>query len=146
LGEALQDLGAHAARNNQPLLYEPLNRYETNVFNRIGEACAFLRTLKTTSVKIVADLFHMNIEEASMVEAIAAAKEQIGHVHFADSNRRAAGYGHLAFEPIIRALQEIGYDGYLSAEVFPLPDPLSAARQTISSFKTLTGGDGRNDA
>ena len=37
LSTGLNDLGAHAAGHNVPLLYEPLNRYETNLFNRIGE-------------------------------------------------------------------------------------------------------------
>jgi sugar phosphate isomerase/epimerase len=97
LGEALQDLGAHAARNNQPLLYEPLNRYETNVFNRAAEGLRIFAHSRNDQRKNRRRPFHMNIEEASMVEAIAAAKEQIGHVHFADSNRRAAGYGHLGF-------------------------------------------------
>lgn len=146
LRDALHELGAHAALRDQPLLYEPLNRYETNVFNRVAETCAFLQTPHTHNVKILADLFHMNIEEPSIAEAIRAARGYIGHVHFADSNRRAMGCGHIAAEPIIRALQEIGYDGYLSAEVLPLPDTDSAARQTISSFKQLTTAPGVIDA
>jgi sugar phosphate isomerase/epimerase len=146
LRDALHELGAHAALRDQPLLYEPLNRYETNVFNRINDACAFLHTAQTHNVKILADLFHMNIEEPSIAEAIRTARGYIGHVHFADSNRRAMGCGHIAAGPIIRALQEIGYDGYLSAEVLPLPDPHSAARQTISSFKELTAATGMVDA
>ena len=59
----------------------------------------------------------------------------VGHVHFADSNRRAAGLGHTDFAPIMAALVEIGYTGYLSAEVLPLPDTDTAARQTIDSFR-----------
>ena len=41
-------------------------------------------------------------------------------------------------EPIIGALREIGYDDYLSAEIFPVPDSLAAARQTIESFRRFT--------
>ena len=64
----------------------------------------------------------------------------IGHVHFADSNRRAAGMGHTDFGPVVAALREIGYAGYLSAEVLPLPDPEAAAKQTIESFRWLVRG------
>ncbi|MES2692988.1 MAG: sugar phosphate isomerase/epimerase family protein, partial [Verrucomicrobiota bacterium] len=64
LGEALEDLGEHAKRHGVPLLYEPLNRYETNLFNRLGDTGAWLRTLRTQNVKVLADLFHMNIDEA----------------------------------------------------------------------------------
>ena len=46
----------------------------------------------------------------------------VGHVHFADSNRHAIGFGHTDMPPILRALADIGYSGYLSAEILPLPD------------------------
>jgi sugar phosphate isomerase/epimerase len=122
-----------------PLLLEPLNRYETNLINELGGALAFLETLQTRNIKLLCDLFHMNIEEESLAGSISMAKAHVGHVHFADSNRRAVGYGHTEIGPVVEALREIGYAGYLSAEVFPLPDPESAARQTIRSFQQHTG-------
>jgi sugar phosphate isomerase/epimerase len=138
LVEALYELGEHAASLGQPLLYEPLNRYETNLFNRIADTVAFLKTLKTTNVKILADLFHMNIEEANVAEALRAGAGFIGHVHFVDSNRRAVGMGHTDFAPMVAALREIGYTGYLSAEAFAVPDSQAVAEQTINSFRKLT--------
>jgi len=135
LAEALEDLGEHAAAHGQPFLYEFLNRYETNILNRVAPTVDFLRGLKTLGVKVLADLFHMNIEEADLAGAIRAGRDWIGHVHFADSNRQAIGLGHTRIEPIIAALREIGYEGYLSAEIFPLPDAATAARQTIESFR-----------
>jgi sugar phosphate isomerase/epimerase len=77
----------------------------------------------------------MNIEEASIADALRAAGDLVGHVHFADSNRRAAGMGHTDFAPIAAALQEIGYAGYAAAEIFPLPDPAAAAEQTVRAFR-----------
>jgi len=138
LAEALEDLGEHAAQHGQPFLYEFLNRYETNLFNRVAPTVDFLRQLGTRNVKILADLFHMNIEETDVAEAILAGRGWIGHVHFADSNRQAVGFGHTAMEPVVAALRTIGYDGFLSAEVLPLPLPLAAARQTIASFRRYT--------
>ena len=135
LAEALADLGAHAARHGVPLLYEPLNRYETNLFNRLGDTAAWLRSQKIANVRLLADLFHMNIEEADSAAALREAGECVGHVHFADSNRRAIGFGQTNVAPIIAALRAIGYAGYLSAEIFPLPDARSAAAQTIKAFK-----------
>jgi sugar phosphate isomerase/epimerase len=135
LAEGLEDLGEHAAKHGQPLLYEFLNRYETNLFNRVAPTVEFLRGLKTRGVKVLADLFHMNIEEADLAEALRAGRGWIGHVHFADSNRQAIGLGHTRLEPVVAALREIGYDGYLSAEIFPLPDAEMAARQTMESFR-----------
>ncbi len=135
LGEALDDLGEHAARHRVPLLYEPLNRYETNLFNRQGDSAAWLRTLRTRNVRLLCDLFHMAIEEADLAAALREAGPLVGHVHFADSNRRAIGFGHTAVAPIIEALRAIGYAGYLSAEILPLPDDTGAARQTMEAFR-----------
>ena len=138
LAEALHELGSRAARHGQVLLYEPLNRYETNLFNRQAEAAEFLRARGIAHVKLLCDLFHMNIEEADIAATLGACGELVGHVHWADSNRHAIGLGHTAPRPVIDALRGIGYSGYLSAEVFPLPTPFAAARQSIESFRTFT--------
>jgi len=135
LSESLLNLGLHAAKYDQILLYEPINRYETNLINRLGDGVELLTGLATTNVKLLADLYHMNIEEANPPAAIRAAGKFIGHVHFADSNRRAAGMGHTDFAPIITALRDVGYTGFLSAEILPLPDSHAAAKQTIDSFR-----------
>ena len=142
LGEALEDLGEHAAGHGVPLLYEPLNRYETNLFNRLGDTARYLRSLRTENVRILADLFHMNLEERDLAAALREAGPLVGHVHFADSNRQAIGLGHTAMAPVINALRELGYSGYLSAEILPLPDSLTAARQTIESFRRCLGSVG----
>ena len=120
-----------------PFIYEPLNRYETNLFNRLADAAAFLEVNDLKNVVLLADLFHMNIEERDVAAAILEVGRHIGHVHFADSNRQAIGFGHTDIAPIAAALLEIGYPGYLSAEILPLPDPEAAARQTISSIRSL---------
>jgi sugar phosphate isomerase/epimerase len=139
LSDALAGLGAHAEQYAVRLLYEPLNRYETNLANTLTQATELIASAASRSVKILADLYHMNIEEADLAAAIRAAGSHVGHVHFADSNRRAAGMGHTDFGPVVAALREIGYTGYLSAEVLPLPDSLAAARQTIESFRRHVG-------
>lgn len=136
LSDALNELGPYAAKHDVVLIYEPLNRYETNLITTVAEGVAYLKTLSTNNVKLLADLFHMNIEEANIAEALRAGEGFIGHVHFVDSNRRAAGLGHMSYEPIAAALKETGYDAYASVEAFPLPDPLTTARMTIEAFNT----------
>ncbi len=131
---ALQELGTAAERHGVPLIYEPLNRYETNLCNSLASGIRLLEGVPADQVVLLADLFHMNIEESNLAQAIRDAGHRIGHVHFVDSNRQAAGAGHLDFGPIAGALQDIGYAGYLSAEALPLPDSQTAARQTIEAF------------
>jgi len=134
LREALNELGPYAAKHGVPLIYEPLNRYETNLIKTVAHGVEFLKTLSTDNVKLLADLFHMNIEEADLAAAIRTGKGKIGHVHFVDSNRQATGLGHMDIAPIATALIETGYDGYLSAEAFPIPDSKTAAVKTIEVF------------
>lgn len=137
LVSGLRRCGERAAIHGLPFIYEPLNRYETNLFNRLGDAAKFLEHHALENVVLLADLFHMNIEERDLAVAIREAGRHIGHVHFADSNRQAMGFGHTDAKRVIAALREIHYSGYLSAEIFPLPDPETAARQTISSIRSL---------
>ena len=136
LAEALTDLGAHAARYGVPLLYEPLNRYETNLLNRQLEAAQFLEVRQVANVKLLCDLFHMNIEEVSNAATLRACGRHVGHVHFADSNRQAIGFGHTDAASVIAALKDIGFAGYLSGEILPLPDSEAAAAQTIKAIRT----------
>ncbi len=138
LREGLDELGTHAASRGVPLFYEPLNRYETNLCNTVEAGVELLQSLRTDNVRLLADLFHMNIEEADLAAALRTGGRFIGHVHFVDSNRRPAGCGHLDYAPIITALREIGYAGYLSAEAFPWPDSDAAARQTIETYRRVT--------
>ena len=138
LADALNELGEHASQYRVPLFFEPLNRYETNLMHRLGETAEWLRGIRASNVRILADLFHMNIEEVDSATALRDAGRLVGHVHFADSNRRAIGMGQTQLAPIMESLTASGYRGYLSAEILPLPDPMSAARQTMAAFRKVT--------
>jgi len=132
---ALQTLGEYAGRCGTKVIYEPLNRYETNFCNRLEEGVDLLKMANEPHVVLLADLFHMSIEEVDIAKAIEAAGDKIGHVHLADSNRRPAGGGHTNFKRIAAALEKIGYTGYISAESYPYPDSLSAAKATIAAHR-----------
>lgn len=141
LVEGLNDLGEHARQYGVPLLFEPLNRYETNLVNGVDDGVRLLRSPTTDNVKLLVDLFHMNIEEVDVAAAIRTGAGAIGHVHFVDSNRRPAGCGHTDFAPIAAALRKIGFDGYVSAEALPYPNPAEAAALTIKSYRRFFGAE-----
>ncbi|MGA0560206.1 TIM barrel protein [Larkinella sp. VNQ87] len=134
LAEGLNTLGKQAEALGVRLIYEPLNRYETNLINQLETGVQLIRSLDTENVVLLADLFHMNIEEASLADSIRRAGSHLGHVHFADSNRRPIGFGHTELNGVVAALREIDYTGFISAEAFPWPDPDQAAGQTIHAF------------
>jgi sugar phosphate isomerase/epimerase len=137
LAEGVAELGEHAKKYNVPLILEPINRYETNLLNTIESGLALIRAAGSENIRLLADLFHMNIEEVDIAASLKRAGAKLGHVHFVDSNRRPAGFGHLDFTPIAAALREINYSGFASAEALPYPDPHGAARQTIEAFRKL---------
>ncbi|HAN96291.1 MAG TPA: sugar phosphate isomerase [Planctomycetaceae bacterium] len=141
LCDALQELGEHAKQAGTVLIYEPLNRYETDQACTMADGVALLERLSTDSVVLLADLFHMGIEERSIAQGIRDGGKRIGHVHFVDSNRRPVGCGQTDFVPIIEELRRVDYVGYLSAEAFPWPDPLAAAGRTIDAFRWFTRRD-----
>jgi sugar phosphate isomerase/epimerase len=98
-----------------PIFLEPLNRYEQHLVNRLEQGVEFAERAGG-GVAIMADFFHMTIEEADIAASIRAAGQHIVHVHVADSNRLQPGKGHLDFRPGFAALKEVGYDGYLGIE------------------------------
>jgi len=77
----------------------------------------------------------MNIEEEEIAGALVAVGSRVGHVHWADSNRRAMGFGHTDPGPVVAALRAIRYQGWLSAEAFPWPTASEAAARTIASLR-----------
>ena len=111
----LCDLAPAAAEAGAPIFLEPLNRYEAYLVNRLEQGVAFAEQVGP-EIKIMADFFHMNIEEADIAASIRAAGPHIVYVHVADSNRLQPGRGHLDFRPGFAALKAAGYDGYLGIE------------------------------
>lgn len=95
---------------------EPLNRYESSFLNRVGQAVDIARRIGHPRVLALADLFHMNIEEADMAAPIAAAGSLLGHVHVADNNRLEPGAGCLDLVPSFGALAVVEYGGFVSIE------------------------------
>ena len=128
--EALAELSEHAAREGVWLALEPINRYEDYMINRIEQAVDLAEEVEREfghdSVRVVADLFHMNIEEDDLAKAITGAGSRIAHVHVDDSNRLQPGTGHLDFAAAFGALHAIGYDGWLALECRLRGEPADA--------------------
>ena len=119
------------------LILEPLNRYETGLYNDVASAKEVIDRIGKPNLKMLIDTFHMNIEEPDMVESIFRGKDYISHVHFADSNRWAPGCGHIDFRKIVTALRKMKYHGAISAEVLPKPTPEACLKLTIEYFRKL---------
>jgi sugar phosphate isomerase/epimerase len=128
---AIREIARAGRKKAVMLLIEPVNRYETNVINTLAQGMELIDELGFDNLKILADTFHMNLEEVSLTDALRQARNYLGYVHCADSNRLAPGWGHLDFTSIFRTLKGIGYNGLLGIEVLPKPGDLEAAEQGI---------------
>lgn len=116
---------------------EPINRYETDLVNTVASGMELVNRLSLENVGLLLDTFHMNIEEPDILASIRLAGERCFHFHVADSNRWYPGAGHIDFRVILEVLNQIGYSGFVSAEILPLPDPDTAAEETIEYMKAL---------
>ncbi len=114
--DALGELGEHADKEGTLVLLEPLNRYEDHMLNTLDQATGLAETAGWDSIKVMGDIFHMNIEEDDIGESIRRASGHLAHVHLADSNRAHPGAGHTDFASAFEALQDIEFDGYLAME------------------------------
>ena len=118
--ESLKEVYAHAQKEGIRMALEPLNRFETNFLNRADQAMLLAEEVGP-DCGVCIDTFHLNIEEANMIEAIKSSKERLVDFHVADNNRMACGMGALDWPLIISTLKEIGYDGAVTVEfVAPL--------------------------
>jgi 5-keto-L-gluconate epimerase len=139
LTQVLQRAGDRAGAAGVGIALEPLNRFEGDLVNTVAQGLDFLKKVNHPAVGLLVDTFHVNIEESSWTEPFrqAMAAGKLFHVHLGDNNRLPPGQGLIDFNAILHTLDEIGYQGWLSAELLPKPDPDTAGQQTIDHMTNL---------
>jgi len=105
------------------ILLEPLNRYESYYLRTLADGVELAQMVGDPRVAIVADFFHMSLEEVDIAASIRSARKWICHVHLGDSNRLLPGQGHTDFVSGFAALRETGYDGFMALECGVGGDP-----------------------
>jgi len=131
LVECTLECATEARARGVGLVVEAINRYETSFLNTAAQTLEFLEDVGDESVGVLLDVFHMNIEEVRIGDAIREAGPRLGYFHVVDSNRRAPGAGHVDYVEVREALRDAEYGGWFSAEVLPHPDDLAAARAAV---------------
>ncbi len=113
---------------------EAVNRYETHLLRTLADADQLRALIDSPNVQLLADVFHMNIEEDSIAASLRAHAEHIVHVHLADSQRREPGTGHLDFTAVFEALADHAYTGPLTMEFLPATDAaMTAGREWVQA-------------
>ena len=136
--EGLNELGSHAEREGVWLLLEPLNRYEDHMVNRLEQAVGLCEEVEIDAVRVMGDLFHMNIEEDDPADSIRSAGDRLAHIHLADSNRAQPGTGHVDFSAAFRALDDIRFDGYMALECGIRGDPETALPAVVAHLRSVS--------
>jgi D-psicose/D-tagatose/L-ribulose 3-epimerase len=101
------------------LVIEALNRYESYFLRTLENAARLVDDIGRDNVGLMADLFHMNIEDADLPSTLRRFAPLIWHVHLADSNRRPPGLGHTDFAQVVATLKGTAYTGAMTMEFMP---------------------------
>jgi 5-keto-L-gluconate epimerase len=137
IAKKYREIDDYAFLKGCKLAIEAINRYETNCFNRAEEIINLIKENGLRASGLLLDTFHMNIEETSIVATIKLTGKYLTYFHFPDSNRYYPGAGHLNLKEIMGSLRNIGYDGFVSLEVLPMPTPDIAAQKGLQKLKDL---------
>jgi sugar phosphate isomerase/epimerase len=139
LAEALAQLTEFADSVGSRLFLEPLNRYETHLIHRLEQGAAWCERVRSERMRLLADLFHMNIEERDPVMALHTARQYVGYVHLADNTRLEPGTGITDFRAPLRELREMEYDGYCALECNLSGRPDDVLPRTADYLRSLWG-------
>ncbi len=119
--EGLRQTADTAAALGMFLGLECVNRYESSVLNTVDQGLALLADIKRNNVGLHLDTYHMNIEENSIPQALRTCADRLFFLHLSENQRGYPGSGHLPWEAIFSALNDIDYRGPLVIESYITP-------------------------
>jgi sugar phosphate isomerase/epimerase len=115
---------------------EPLSPAETDFVNTCADALRLADMVGHPNIVLHLDVKAMCSEPTPVTDLIRKYGAQAGHFHVNDSNLRGPGFGDVDFVPIFEAIEDAGYDRWLSLEVFDYkPDPETIAQKSIDYMK-----------
>lgn len=132
---AFRQLAEYAAPRGIKIVLEPINVLQAAYIHTAQDGIAMVQRVNHANFGLMLDAYHMNIEDVDIYESIRQAKPYLWFVHFTDNNRHWPGSAHLDFERMVAVLEEIQYEGFVSLEILPWPDPDTAAKSSINSLR-----------
>jgi len=138
--EVFRDSVRKAEQRAVTICFEPLAPSETDFINTAEEAIRFTREFNSPCFKIIIDVKAMCSEEKSIPQIIRESWPNFAYFHANDKNLKGPGFGDVDFKPIAAALNEVGYSGYVSVEVFKFEEGAEAiATGSIEYLKRIFG-------
>lgn len=134
--EAFQDAVKRAEDRGAVICFEPLAPAETNFVNTAEEAIRFIEPFGSPAMKIILDVKAMCAMGKPIPQIIRESRGHFAYFHANDANLKGPGFGEVDFVPIFAALREVGYDGYVSVEVFRFEEgPEVIATRSLAYMK-----------
>lgn len=137
LSDALRELNTYASECGGEIVVEAILRYINNYLNSVPETADYLRRLNLDHVKLHIDTHSMALEDPDFVKSVKETADVLRYVHFPDSNRGYPGAGNIDFKPIMGALMDAGYEGYIDLECQPYPSERECGRRGLLYLKNL---------
>jgi D-psicose/D-tagatose/L-ribulose 3-epimerase len=117
-------------------LVESLPPPDCNFICNLEEARRMVEAVDHPNCQMMVDVKSMCAEGKPLDELIMGVGDRLKYVHANDANLRGPGFGDIDFRPVFSALNELGYDGYVSVEVFDYkPDPVTIARESLAYLR-----------
>lgn len=135
--DAFKELSEYSGEKNVRIALETVTIMQTNFINTLEEAAQMVEAVNNPNFRLMMDIFHLNLEEKDIYEAIKKYSNYNMHVHLADNNRRYPGHCGLNFEKIITQFKECGYNQDFSIEVFQIPNQEETAKGAIAHLKPI---------
>lgn len=118
------------------LAVEPLGPEEGDFLRTAELGVQLIEMIGSPRCRLHLDVKAMSTEEKPIVDVIRDNAQLLEHFHANDANRRGPGMGEIDFKPILATLNEVGYEGWVSVEVFDYePGIETLARESIENMK-----------
>ncbi|NLJ86441.1 MAG: sugar phosphate isomerase/epimerase [Firmicutes bacterium] len=131
----LKEVAPYAEEKGVYVILEPINKGETHFINTLAQGLGVCERVGSSSIGLVADVYHMNMEE-SIVDSVHMAGGRIVHVHMSSSDRRLPRPDDIDYHAFLQALKEVGYKGALGFEC-KAPDSIDELRESAAYVKRL---------
>lgn len=135
----LRELSEYAAKKNVTIALEPVNGRAMNFILTTQEGMALADSIGMPNFSIMIDTQHMYLEDRDMYESVTEAKDYFSYVHLAASNRCYPGTGNVLMDAgkFVEQLRKVGYDGWISMEIYQRPDADTALKKSIEYMRKL---------